>query len=187
VIFDTGGQSLTLGTFLVAMFMSLDVFYGFDTASTLAEETKNPRRDAPKAVVGSVIGAFVIDAIFLYAMLLGIPDLNVAIKESWGPAARPAEDQGAVLASPVGDPGHDRGARLRRRHVREHDVAACGHESPAEGAPRHLQLPLEVAERPAGPVDGAGRDPHRRRDLLPPGPADEDGAPAGAGGRARGG
>jgi urea carboxylase system permease len=86
VIFHTGGQSLTVGTFLVAMFMSLYVIYGFDTASTLAEETKDPRRNAPKAVITSVIGAFVVGLIFLYAMLLGIPDLKTAIKESWGPA-----------------------------------------------------------------------------------------------------
>jgi urea carboxylase system permease len=86
VIFHTGGTSLTTGTFLVAMFMSLYVIYGFDTASTLAEETKNPRREAPRAVIASVIGAFVIGAIFLYAMLLGIPDMKTAIKEGWGPA-----------------------------------------------------------------------------------------------------
>ena len=39
--------------FLVAMFMSLYVIYGFDTASTLAEETHNPRAEAPKAVLGA--------------------------------------------------------------------------------------------------------------------------------------
>ena len=33
----------TLSFFLVGMFMSLYVIYGFDTASTLAEETRNPR------------------------------------------------------------------------------------------------------------------------------------------------
>jgi amino acid transporter len=86
IIFDTGGTNLTVGTFLVAMFMALYVIYGFDTASTLSEETKNPRREAPRAVIGSVIGAFVIGGVFLYAMLLAIPDLNTAIKEAWGPA-----------------------------------------------------------------------------------------------------
>ena len=80
------GTTLTTGTFLVAMFMSLYVVYGFDTASTLAEETKNPRKEAPKAVIASVIGAFVVGAVFLYAMLLGIPDMKTAIKEGWGPA-----------------------------------------------------------------------------------------------------
>jgi amino acid transporter len=86
VIFHTGGTNLMTGTFLVAMFMSLYVIYGFDTASTLAEETRNPRTDAPKAVIASVIGAFVIGAVFLYAMLLGIPNMSTAIKEGWGPA-----------------------------------------------------------------------------------------------------
>jgi len=86
VIFHTGGTSLTTGTFLVAMFMSLYVIYGFDTASTLAEETQNPRREAPRAVIASVIGAFVVGAVFLYAMLLGIPDMKTAIKDGWGPA-----------------------------------------------------------------------------------------------------
>ena len=86
VIFHTSGTNLTTGTFLVAMFMSLYVIYGFDTASTLAEETKDPRRAAPKAVIASVIGAFVIGGVFLYAMLLGIPDMKTAIKEGWGPA-----------------------------------------------------------------------------------------------------
>jgi len=86
VIFHTQGTTLTGGTFLVAMFMALYVIYGFDTASTLSEETKSPRTEAPKAVIGSVIGAFVIGGIFLYAMLLGIPDMHTAIKDGWGPA-----------------------------------------------------------------------------------------------------
>jgi urea carboxylase system permease len=86
VIFHTGGTSLTTGTFLIAMFMALYVIYGFDTASTLAEETKSPRTEAPKAVIGSVIGAFVVGGIFIYAMLLGIPDMKTAIAQGWGPA-----------------------------------------------------------------------------------------------------
>src|SRR5206468_761997 len=78
VIFHQDATNIATGTFLVAMFMSLYVIYGFDTASTLAEETKNPRSEAPKAVIGSVIGAFLIGAVFLYAMLLGIPNLKTA-------------------------------------------------------------------------------------------------------------
>src|SRR5438874_4258811 len=86
VVFHTGGTSLTTGTFLVAMFMSLYVIYGFDTASTLAEETRNPRTEAPKAVIASVIGAFVIGAVFLYACLLAIPNMKDAIAGGFGPA-----------------------------------------------------------------------------------------------------
>jgi urea carboxylase system permease len=87
IVFDTGGTSFTVGTFLIAMFMSLFVIYGFDTAGTLAEETRDPRREAPKAIIGAIIGAFIIGGIFLFAMLLAIPDLPTAMKGTgWGPA-----------------------------------------------------------------------------------------------------
>ena len=59
--------------------MCLYVIYGFDTASTLAEETRNPRAEAPKAVLGSVIGAFVIGAIFLWGVLIAVPDMGDAV------------------------------------------------------------------------------------------------------------
>jgi amino acid transporter len=71
--------------FLVAMFMSLYVIYGFDTASTLAEETHDPRREGPKAVLYSVLGAFVIGAIFLWGVLMAVPDMATAVAEFWGP------------------------------------------------------------------------------------------------------
>src|SRR5216684_2726346 len=67
------GFSTQFGTFLAAMFMSLFVIYGFDTASTLAEETKNPRREAPRAVLASIIGAAIIGTIFLYSTIIAIP------------------------------------------------------------------------------------------------------------------
>ena len=70
------------GVFLAAMFMSLFVIYGFDTASTLAEETKNPRREAPRAVLAAIIGAAIIGAIFLVAVIIAIPgDLNKFIAD----------------------------------------------------------------------------------------------------------
>ena len=86
VIFNTGGQSVTFSTFTAAMFMSLFVIYGFDTASTLAEETRDPRREAPKAVLASIIGAFVIGVIFLWGTLMAVPDLKEAIAKGMGPA-----------------------------------------------------------------------------------------------------
>jgi urea carboxylase system permease len=77
VIFDTSqlsaGGANPFGTFFAAMFMSLFVIYGFDTASTLSEETKNPRKAAPRAVIAAIIGAAIIGAIFLLATLLAIP------------------------------------------------------------------------------------------------------------------
>jgi amino acid transporter len=85
VITNSGGIHVTIPLFLIGMFMSLYVIYGFDTASTLAEETRDPRREAPKAVLGSVVGAFVIGAIFLWGVLMAIPDLPKAIAGFFGP------------------------------------------------------------------------------------------------------
>jgi urea carboxylase system permease len=87
VVFHSGGSNVTVSTFLVAMFMSLFVIYGFDTAATLAEETRNPRKEAPKAVLYSIVGAFVIGGIFIWATLMAVPDsLSSGIKGALGPA-----------------------------------------------------------------------------------------------------
>src|SRR5215210_318284 len=80
VVFETGGPDFSAGNFLVAMFMGLFVIYGFDTASTLAEETNDPRRAAPRAVLGSIAAAFVIGFVFLWAMLMAVPgDLDEVV------------------------------------------------------------------------------------------------------------
>jgi urea carboxylase system permease len=85
VVTNSAGFPVNGSTFLAAMFMSLFVIYGFDTASTLSEETKDPRRAAPKAVLASVIGAFIIGGIFLLASLVAIPNMSTAVKNAWGP------------------------------------------------------------------------------------------------------
>ncbi len=97
VVFNTqaltaGGANL-YGTFFAAMFMSLFVIYGFDTASTLAEETKNPRREAPRAVLLAIVGAGIIGAIFLFATLLAIPgDINQYVANVGAAKAAPPVD-----------------------------------------------------------------------------------------------
>src|ERR1700728_323535 len=86
VVTNSAGFHVNGSTFLAAMFMSLFVIYGFDTASTLAEETRDPRRNAPKAVLFSVIGAFIIGGVFLLGALVAIPNLGTAVKDGYGPA-----------------------------------------------------------------------------------------------------
>jgi urea carboxylase system permease len=97
VVFDTSalgtGFNNQAGTFLLAMFMSLFVIYGFDTASTLAEETRNPRREAPRAVLAAVIGAFIIGAIFLYSTIIAIPgDVNKYVADTAAAKVAPPVD-----------------------------------------------------------------------------------------------
>jgi amino acid transporter len=90
VVVNSGGFKVGPSSFLAAMFMSLFVIYGFDTASTLAEETRDPRRNAPKAVLYSVIGAFVIGGVFLLGSLMAIPNLHAAITGNGGLGFSPA-------------------------------------------------------------------------------------------------
>jgi amino acid transporter len=90
VVVNSGGFKVGPSSFLAAMFMSLFVIYGFDTASTLAEETKDPRRNAPKAVLFSVIGAFIIGGVFLLGSLMAIPNLHAAITGNGGQGFTPA-------------------------------------------------------------------------------------------------
>jgi amino acid transporter len=88
VIFHTGGPSFNASNFLVAMFMGLFVIYGFDTASTLAEESHEPRKKAPQAVLASIAAAGVIGGVFIWAMLIATPgSLSSVIKAGGiGPA-----------------------------------------------------------------------------------------------------
>ncbi len=73
---NTGGTEVNgsyLGTFFAAMLMSLFVVYGFDTAGTLAEETHNPSRAVPRALLLALLGSFVIGGLFLVGAILAIP------------------------------------------------------------------------------------------------------------------
>jgi amino acid transporter len=91
VVTNSGGLHVGPSTFLIAMFMSLFVIYGFDTASTLAEETRDPRRNAPKAVLFSIVGAFIIGGIFLLGTLMAIPNMHAAISGNGGLGFGPAQ------------------------------------------------------------------------------------------------
>ena len=62
------------GAFLAALFMSLFVIYGFDTAGTLGEETRNPQRNAPRGVLWSIGLSFIAGLLFLGGTLLSIKD-----------------------------------------------------------------------------------------------------------------
>jgi amino acid transporter len=62
--------------FLIGAMASGYVMYGFDTASSLGEETKDPKRTAPKAILRAVTASFVLGGLILLGGLLAAPDLN---------------------------------------------------------------------------------------------------------------
>ncbi len=63
------------GAFAAAMFMSLFVIYGFDTAGTLGEETRDPPRNAPRGVLWAIGLSAIAGFLFLGGTILSIKNL----------------------------------------------------------------------------------------------------------------
>jgi len=72
--YGTGESAGYLSAFLVASLASLYVMYGFDTASSLGEETVEPRRTAPKAILRAILASFVIGGAILVFAVMAAPD-----------------------------------------------------------------------------------------------------------------
>jgi urea carboxylase system permease len=66
------------GAFAAALFMSLFVIYGFDTAGTLGEETRDPQKNAPRGVLWSIGLSFIAGVLFLGGTILSIAPKNYA-------------------------------------------------------------------------------------------------------------
>ncbi|TDU06507.1 amino acid/polyamine/organocation transporter (APC superfamily) [Streptomyces sp. 846.5] len=65
-----------LGAFLVAGLMSAYVFYGFDTAGSLAEETKEPRKHAPKAILRAITAAFAAGGLLMLIGMMAVGNIK---------------------------------------------------------------------------------------------------------------
>jgi urea carboxylase system permease len=53
------------------------VLYGFDTAGTLAEETHDPRKKAPRAILQALLAAGIAGLLVLLFALMAVPDLDM--------------------------------------------------------------------------------------------------------------
>lgn len=74
--YGTGKGWGYLSDFLVASLASGYVMYGFDTASSLGEETHEPRRTAPRAILRAILASFVIGGAILVFAIMAAPDLH---------------------------------------------------------------------------------------------------------------
>ncbi|MFF3763205.1 APC family permease [Streptomyces sp. NPDC001922] len=71
------GQTLGyFGAFLTASLASAYVMYGFDTASSLGEESLDPGRNAPRAILRALIASFLIGGLILLFALMSVPNLQ---------------------------------------------------------------------------------------------------------------
>ncbi|MFE0025781.1 APC family permease [Amycolatopsis sp. NPDC059021] len=85
-----------LGAFLIAAIASSYVMYGFDTAASLGEESVDPHRNAPKAILRALIASFLLGGlIILFALMavgniqapeLGTIGLQFVLTDALGPA-----------------------------------------------------------------------------------------------------
>lgn len=81
VVLDTQGRGAEdgfgyFGPFLAAMVMASYVMYGFDTAGSLAEETTNPRRTAPRAILQALTAAATAGALLMLFGLMAVSNLG---------------------------------------------------------------------------------------------------------------
>jgi urea carboxylase system permease len=74
--YGNGAGGGFLGVFLMASLASGYVMYGFDTASSLGEETVEPRRTAPRAILRAILASFVIGGAILTFAILAAPNLR---------------------------------------------------------------------------------------------------------------
>jgi len=65
-----------LGAFLVAAIASSYVMYGFDTAASLGEESVDPHRNAPKAILRALVTSFILGGLIILFALMAVGDIN---------------------------------------------------------------------------------------------------------------
>jgi urea carboxylase system permease len=64
------------GAFIIGGIMSAYVMYGFDTAGTLAEETNDPRRAAPPAIIRALFAASIIGGLLILFALMAVNNIH---------------------------------------------------------------------------------------------------------------
>jgi urea carboxylase system permease len=81
VVFDTQGRGEGeplgyLGPALAAALMASFVMYGYDTAGALAEETRQPRKRIPRAILRALTAAAILGAFLMLGALMAAPGLG---------------------------------------------------------------------------------------------------------------
>jgi urea carboxylase system permease len=100
VVFETNGvqgDGSYVWPFLASMLMAAYVMYGFDSAAELSEETGDPRRTAPQAIIRCMVISGVGGLLLILAALMAAPDLAAPELSSTGIAWVVTSQLGDVL------------------------------------------------------------------------------------------
>ncbi|MBV8409224.1 MAG: APC family permease [Alphaproteobacteria bacterium] len=93
--------SLRLGGIMTSLTFAVFCFVGFESAATLARETRNPRRNVPLAVTVSTLLSGLFFVAIAYFMVLGFDDNAAAIADSASPLTEMARRAGLSAAAGV--------------------------------------------------------------------------------------
>jgi amino acid transporter len=147
--------------FAQALLVYLFAYTGFERASILAGEARDPQRDVPIALIASVAGVTLLYAAVLAACqgVLGDPSAtDRPLAEAWsGP------DHGGRAGGDPGDP-------TEHRHFNASAYPGAGGERPAPSAAGRRQCAL--AHAPLGDPTVLGRRFRRGAEQRPPGQPD---------------
>ena len=161
--------------FLVGMFMSLFVVYGFDTAGTFGEETLDASRQAPRGILSAIWLAGATGALFLLAIILSFKDVPAQILSAqqfaWGVGG--ANPIGDTINSNMGDFRQGVPVRDPRRGLRLHPGDPGRHhpphvlDGPRQAAPGRWGVGTRGPDLPdPGQCGGGGRHPRGDARLL---------------------
>lgn len=75
---DTGSNYSTgyTGALVLCLMLGLLVMWGFDSATTLSEETINPRKNGPKAIIRALVASGVVGALLILFAVMAVKDLG---------------------------------------------------------------------------------------------------------------
>jgi amino acid transporter len=76
VVFKTNGEKPYVWAFLASALMATYVMYGFDSAGELSEETRAPRRTAPRAIIRALVVSGFGGALLLVGALMAAPSVT---------------------------------------------------------------------------------------------------------------
>ncbi|MEU8675795.1 amino acid permease [Streptomyces sp. NPDC048560] len=76
ITLHTGGEGGAIGALLVGSFTAAYVLIGFDSAGEMSEETRSPRRTAPRTILLSLASAGVLGGLLVLGGVLAAPDLT---------------------------------------------------------------------------------------------------------------
>jgi urea carboxylase system permease len=65
-----------LGAMLISVLLGLYIMWGFDTAGSVSEETVNPRKTNPRAVIRALLASGVLGALLILTALMAVGDLK---------------------------------------------------------------------------------------------------------------